>query len=167
MQEIIGDIFTLGIGHDKAVVITTNGQCKNNGCAVMGAGIALTARESFDFYNTRSGKYERIDEVLGRFLRMCPGNHAQYLGLFRYKKSSVVINIMTMPTKHDWRMPSEISLIKRSAEELVEQADLFGLRQIYMPRPGCTNGRLDWECVKNVIAPILDDRFVVCTPPQR
>jgi hypothetical protein len=35
---------------------------------------------------------------------------------------------------------------------------------IYLPRPGCGNGRLNWEDVKKILSPILkSDRFHIVT----
>ena len=39
------------------------------------------------------------------------------------------------------------------------------LDKVYMARPGCGNGQLKWEDVKPLIAPILDDRFIVVERP--
>jgi hypothetical protein len=58
-----------------------------------------------------------------------------------------------------------LELIKRSAGELVLLADKYpGYLRICLPRPGCGNGQLEWRDVKQVIRPILDDRFVVVFP---
>ncbi len=39
------------------------------------------------------------------------------------------------------------------------------LDKVYLVRPGCGNGQLKWEDVKPLIAPILDDRFIVVERP--
>lgn len=132
-----------------AAVVTTNGIIKNNGCAVMSAGIAKFARDTFT----------EIDRKLGNYLRTS-GNHAYYLGHWLYKNH--LITILTMPTKHDWRNDSDINLIKQSAIELVALADKYALQHIFLPCPCCSNGHLDYEKqVKPVIQNILDDRFIV------
>lgn len=137
-------------GKKSAVVIATNGIIKNNGKAVMGAGIAKYFRDT----------YPGIDLILGEQLSMHK-NHAFYLGLFENKTGEKCL-VCTMPTKNDWKNDSDIELIKQSCHELMIIADKFTLTNIYLPRPGCMNGRLDWnKDVKPAIKNLLDDRFVV------
>lgn len=75
----------------------------------------------------------------------------------------------SFPVKHNWYEHADLKLIERSAKELVDTIDDIFLDPddrpptIYLPRPGCGNGRLKWEDVKPVIEPYLDDRFVVVT----
>lgn len=126
-----------------ALVITTNGIIKGNGEAVMGAGIALQAKT----------KYPSLPRELAR--RLGSGNHTYLI------PQSDGRNIVTFPTKHDWRDKSDLNLIKQSAEELVELADANDWTCVVMPKPGCANGMLSWIDVKAVIDPILDDRFIV------
>lgn len=77
------------------------------------------------------------------------------------------VRVLTCPTKHDWRDRSDLTLIRRSCEQLVAICDKFGVRTCYLPRPGCANGGLDWETqVRPVVEPILDDRFVVVDLPR-
>lgn len=145
------DVFALPESSDEAAVVTTNGMVRNNGYAVMGRGVALSAKNNFP----------GIDRTLGRKLR-ATGNHAYDLGIYRHDGREMTV--LTMPTKNDWRDPSDLNLIRQSAYELTKLADEHGLTTIYMPRPGCQNGRLSWEMVQAVIQDILDDRFVICLP---
>ena len=69
--------------------------------------------------------------------------------------------ILSFPVKHNWFNNADISLIKRSAKELLDWSEPF--RSIVLPRPGCGNGGLKWEDVKPVLEPILDGRFHVIT----
>jgi O-acetyl-ADP-ribose deacetylase (regulator of RNase III) len=70
--------------------------------------------------------------------------------------------IVSFPVKHQWfDEKADIFLIRRSAKQLVDLANMTNWQTIAMPRPGCGNGGLDWEDVKPVIESILDDRFVV------
>lgn len=150
MIEIKADIFKKRQGRN-AIAITTNGVIRNNGRAVMGAGIALKAREFFP----------GIDTELGIRLKEC-GNHATLLQM--YGQDSSKWNVITLPTKNDWKQPSDLQLIIQSCKEVKEIADSYDLDEIYMPRPGCSNGKLDWETqVRPAIKDILDDRFIICT----
>jgi len=80
------------------------------------------------------------------------GNHAFYL---------TMENIFSFPTKNDWRDKSDINLIARSAMEITDIANRIGLSQVFLPKPGCANGQLDWSEVNAVISIALDDRFTV------
>ena len=144
MNEIKGNIFQY-IGKADAVCVTTNGVLKKDGSLVMGKGIALAFAK----------KYPRLPSILGGHVNRF-GNRA-----FRVKEDN--IDIVSFPTKNNWRDTSDISLIKKSAKEIVEMADKFNWNKIILPRPGCSNGQLRWKDVKKEIEGILDDRFYVIT----
>lgn len=140
-----------------AICITTNGCFQVDGTAIMGGGIALEARM----------RDPDIAHGLGLMLRMF-GNHAFVLkpplaasGARPYEPA-----ILSFPTKNHPANMSDLSLIRRSAAELVEITDDQGYENVYIPRPGCGLGGLDWEKeVKHLIKPLLDDRFTVVTFP--
>lgn len=138
MREATGDLWTYPA---DVRVITTNGSIRKDGTAVMGRGVALQAKS----------RYHGIENDLGAALAIS-GNRVHWLNE----------EIVSFPVKHHWMLKADIDLIERSARQLVELADTKDAwRTIVMPRPGCGNGGLDWKDVKPVIAPILDDRFVV------
>lgn len=143
-----GDIFMLP-QTGEAVCVTTNGIVKQNGHAVMGAGIALQANNQF-----------HLSAKLGSYLKQY-GNRAFNLGKYR-RYDGHVFTVFSFPTKHDYRNDSDITLICKSAEELVEMCNKFGITRCYLTRPGCGCGKLNWEnIVKPWLSQILDDRFVV------
>ena len=123
------------------VCITTNGVIKKDNTLVMGAGIALQAKERFP----------SIPGTLADLVRVY-GNHTFYL---------TVENLFSFPTKDNWWERSDIDLIVRSSKQLVDITDRMGFAQVYLPKPGCANGQLSWPVVNKVISDILDDRFVV------
>ena len=149
-----GNIFELP-QNNEAVCITTNGIVKSNGKAVMGAGIAKQADQLFHLSN-----------LLGKYLKQY-GNRAFYLGIYqRYSLNNldmpVYFTVFSFPTKHDWREDSDITLICKSAEQLVEMCNKFGITKCYLTPPGCGCGNLNYEAiVKPWISQILDDRFVI------
>ena len=153
-----GNLFLLP-GPLEAGAVTTNGIVKSNGEAVMGAGIAKYARDHFN------GIARRLGEKL-----KSGGNHAYFMGPQSDRSRAAArldpeILVVTLPTKNNWRDDSDLDLIAQSCRELMAIADQNGLRKIYLPMPGCTNGRLDYiSQVRPVIAGILDNRFVVCLP---
>lgn len=143
MKEAFGNIWD----HWNAdgICITTNGVVKDNGELVMGKGIALEARLRYPF----------LPSKLGALVREL-GNRVHPIFTDNY-------SIFSFPTKHHYKDPSDIFLIKQSAIQLVKLVTDLGLKKVYLPRPGCKNGGLEWNVVKEVLAPILDDRFIVIT----
>jgi hypothetical protein len=144
-----GNIFELP-QDGEAVCVTTNGVIKANGCAVMGAGIAKQADDIF-----------HISPRLGMYLKKY-GNRVFNMGKFINASQTKAINVITFPTKHHWKDNSDITLIIRSAEQLMEVCTKFGITKCYLTPPGCGCGKLNWETtVKPWLSQILDDRFVV------
>lgn len=149
MKEIIGNVWEL-VGPDDILVITTNGFVRKDGSAVMGRGIAYQATQ----HDTDVAK--RLGYMITKY-----GNHVHYI-----RDEPIWFSF---PVKHHWKEQADIELIERSAKELVERLDYSFMKipdnggKVYLPRPGCGNGRLKWEDVKPVIEPYLDDRFVVIT----
>lgn len=142
MKIGIGDLWTFPATFR---VITTNGCQRSDGTAVIGKGCALQAKQ----------RYPDIAHELGHDLDL----HGARVVLLSH-------NIFAFPTKYDWRKPSVLSLIKRSAMQLVELVDEECAKAnkeltTVMPPPGCGNGGLDWWDVRAILEPILDDRFTV------
>lgn len=123
------------------VCITTNGIIKKDGTLVMGAGIALQAKQRFPTLPIA------LADAVSQY-----GNHTFYLP---------DENVFSFPTKHDWRDKSDLALIAKSAAQLLVITERMGFSQVFLPKPGCANGQLNWEDVKNVISMVLDDRFTV------
>ncbi len=146
MNEVRGDIFDLMEGDYDAFCITTNGYVKKNGACVMGAGIAKTCRDRFKGIDMRLGA--RITSY---------GNHVYQLGRYEHGR------ILSFPVKHKWYEKADLDLIERSCHELNRLIEKKGYKKVLLPRPGCGNGKLKWEDVKKVIAPILSDKIYVVT----
>jgi len=127
-------------GH--TIVITTNCTVRKNGCAVMGRGCAGQAKQRFP----------KLPKELGSAIRRFPTD-TFYFPQYR---------LITMPVKHHWFDWATLTLILRGAATLAGMGQEQGIpRPIYLPRPGCGNGRLRWEAVKPHLAPLLDDNFIV------
>ncbi|AOQ24665.1 hypothetical protein MTAT_20100 [Moorella thermoacetica] len=141
-QEVCGDLWELARG--DVLVITTNGCINSRGECIMGRGIALQAKQRFP----------EVAKKLGGYIRQY-GNRCFNLGRFGD------YTLVSFPTKDDWRKPSSLELIIRSAGQLVEMANKFEWSVVYMPRPGCGNGRLSWQQVAPVLERILDERFYI------
>lgn len=136
----------------EAMCVTTNGIVKQNGEAVMGAGIAKQVNDYFHVAN-----------LLGKYINEY-GNRAFNLGVYsrQYLNDVVYFRLFTLPTKHHFRLDSDINLIVKSCEQLVEMCTKFNINKCYLTPPGCGCGNLDYESiVKPWISQILDDRFIV------
>jgi hypothetical protein len=132
----------------EAMCVTTNGIVKPNGHAVMGAGIAKQANDLM-----------HLSALLGKYLTKY-GNRAFNLG--KYTDNTRTYTVFSFPTKHHWKEDSDITLISKSAEQLVEMCNKFGITKCYLTPPGCGCGKLNWETtVKPWLSQILDDRFIV------
>jgi hypothetical protein len=125
------DYLSLPQNDNEYVIITTNGIIKKNGLAVMGAGLAKLAAQT----------YPQLPEQLAYFLEI-HGNRC-----FRFPQYKVI----TFPTKYHFKDKSDIDLIVKSLEELKLMIEKFDIQKVYMPRVGCRNGQLEWSEVKPVI----------------
>ena len=153
MIEIVGNMFDSKLLEDikpNAICITTNGFVKNNGRAVMGAGNAKYARD----------KFGDIDLWLGVLLNR-NGNIVQHIYSFN-TDSGRKINVLAFPVKHHWQDKADIDLIKRSCEQLNNTIITSMYLRVILPRPGCENGKLNWQTeVKPIIEKHLDSRVYI------
>lgn len=124
------------------IVIPTNGSVKKNGENVMGAGLALQAKNMFPELPTLLGC------AINRF-----GNACICVDKLR---------IIAFPTKRKWRENSSFQLIEKSCAELVRIVKANKIpTPVYIPKVGCGHGNLDWKFVEPILDKILDDRFVI------
>lgn len=153
MRQHKGDIWALSRTIQDAgkpaplIFITTNGYVKKDGKGVMGAGIAKEAKNLF----------EGVDKSLGEAL-IERGNVVSYLGTWNL--DNYEYRLFSFPVKDHWRDAAKNELIIKSmqyAEGLARKLkDVF----ILIPRPGCGNGRRDWQTeIQPLVAPYVE------TPP--
>jgi hypothetical protein len=134
-----------------AICITTNLTRKNNGDAVMGAGIALAAAKA----------WPNLPAVYGDHLRSNPTGRADTL--LPWQPDDKTSTIVMFPTKDHWKDKSILSLIDNSFKQLVQMADIYKWTNVCLPRPGCSLGGLNWEREVHPLATFhLDERFTVC-----
>lgn len=137
---------------DGVKAITTNGIRYFGGSEglwylVMGAGIALQAAKKYPIL-----QYD-LAVLVEKF-----GNLPFYLP---------DLNLMSFPTKEHWRDPSPLWLIERSALLMLSHMEEFEIEHIFLPRPGCSLGGLDWETeVKPLLDPILPDTVTIVDVPN-
>ena len=154
MKEIHDDDMFDLIDHtyinSSVLCITTNGDLNKNGECIMGKGVALQFKNLFP----------DLPKRIGNFIQQY-GNRVFNLGLFNYK--GIPIRIMTFPTKHHWKEESDINLIRKSCEEIIQVCDKYNCDTIFLPAPGIGSGKLNYKTtVEPVISLILDSRFYIC-----
>lgn len=145
MQEIDGNLWDFWEA-GYWIAITTNGTVKNNGCAVMGRGVARDC----------ANKIPEMRRMLGEQLK-AHGNH-----VFMFQEP---IRAFTFPVKYGWFETASPALIQRSALELVNAVNSYQIPEVFLPRPGCGNGGLNWNQVRPLLEGVLDHRFTVVWRP--
>ena len=131
-----------------AVCFTSNGIVKANGELVMGAGVAKAFRNKWPDLPKRFGVLVRLEGNIVNY-------HEQQI---RYDRD---VFIVSFPTKNDWRDNSDIGLIKKSANELMQLANRLNWKNVALTKPGCGLGGLKWNEVSKVLEPILDNRVTI------
>lgn len=171
MLEQRGNMFDISC---DAMCITTNGFVKTNGECVMGRGIAKAIQQYLP----------DIPKVLGKAIQH-KGNRVHLLYPHVPDTHPAVLSFPVKPVSkvcqsHDdyvshmrfnigqtipgWACKADISIIQRSAKELVELANAHPeWQKILIPRAGCGAGELRWDSVQPILAEILDDRFIAVT----
>lgn len=143
---MIGDIFELA-QTNEVICVTTNSIVKKDNAAVMGAGVARLFRDRF----------KGLDSRLGQFIKDY-GNRCFNMGRYEYKGKSLIV--ATFPTKHDYNNDSDLDLIEKSANEILDMANKFKWEKIYLPFPGGGKGNLKWNEVSLRLRK-LDSRFII------
>ena len=138
MKEATGDLWTYPAEYR---LITTNGVRNSLNELIMGAGVALEAKQRYTTLPAKLGKWV---EEYGNRPFVC-----------------VEEKIITFPTKRNWRDLSDVFLIRESAKLIVAIVDKYGIGSVVGTRPGCGNGGLDWKTVKPYIADVFDDKFTI------
>lgn len=126
------------------ITIPINWSTKQNGNAIMGAGLARQAAE----------KYPDIPKWLGEIIQI-DTLHVVHQSL---KK------ILFFPTKKHWKENSTIDLITQGCFDMNFIQQNFIPKSnvpIYLPMLGCGLGHLQWNDVLPILHAKLDDNFCV------
>ena len=168
MLEITGNIFNRQswscqpLTQEIALCITTNGIVRANGIAVMGAGVAKACRDRFPQTPVILG--QPFPALQRRGLRLT-AFRGQKLALFgnqvHYLLTHNKTHILSFPTKHDWRHPSDMNSIVASARTLAELASLRPSCTFILTCPGCGCGGLSWSSVKDTISFLPDNCWII------
>lgn len=145
MIEVCDDLWKYYGKPGYVVCITTNACVNNDGKAAMGKGVALDARE----------RIRGIDRALGNALKQ-HGNRPFWLDNRK---------VHTFPTKNHYKDRSPIPLVARSAEYLRKLALKYPKLTFCITRPGCGEGRLNWEKEVLPIMSKLPDNVWVMEKP--
>ena len=140
MIEATGDLWAYSADW---FCIPTSGSVRQDGRAVMGAGVALQARSL----------YPGLDTLVGALIRG-EGNH---LGVFGREHTGYNRNLITFPTKRVYYQKADLLLIQDSAQGLGIIARYRKDEVFVLPTPGCGEGRLKWEEVRPYIEDFLPD----------
>lgn len=141
MYVLKEDIWNLWKKGNNIICITTNGSIKHNGACVMGRGVALEAKQHIS----------RLDFLVGEAIQQV-GNIPIFFQ---------TLGICTFPTKHNWWEQSDIELIKKSLEHLIGLCKQNPGHTWYLPKPGCSNGQLEWKEVRPIIEPLMIPEIVI------
>lgn len=151
MKEVFGNLWDF----DGIPCILTNGTARPiDGFAIMGAGVALEAKE----------RMPSLPKLLGANLRFL-GNH---VFLFPPSAQSGYHSVITFPTKHNWQdRKADLALITQSTQELLTIQASMGSPRINLPRPGCGKGKLTWAEVKPIVSVLPDNIYIVGWPNEK
>jgi len=150
MKEVKRDIWDAYDNDPACVVcITTNVFVKKNGQAVMGRGTAAQAAK----------RWPSLPRLLGNRIR-ANGNVVQVIAprllAFPVKPVSGISDGQNVVrhTQHrfpkgstvpGWAMKADPDIIRESLAQLARIRQHHGRERVFLPRPGCGAGELDWE----------------------
>lgn len=125
------------------ICITTNGVLDSRYHLVMGAGIALEAKQRFP----------SLPEYFGRMVKQ-HGNNVYY-----WPSILDQVSIFSFPTKHHRKDKSSLSLIRQSCEQLVSVSSRYLGKStpIAIPAPGCNHVGLLWDQVEPTLNEVLSE----------
>ena len=148
MIELRADIWEI-YAAGQVVCITTNGFVKKNGEAVMGRGVAYQAARRWPDLPARLGHLIRANGNVVQVIR-------ERLVAFPVKPVSGV-STGTNVVRHmrsrfpsgswvpGWAMVADLDIIARSLRQLAQLRQAEGWERVYLPRPGCGAGEVNWE----------------------
>lgn len=167
MREITGDFWVLYQARKAGIFcIPTNGAVKSNGHAVMGRGLAEQALDRFpdiagrlgEQLHTMGNRVQFIHERLLAFPTKPVDGVSTHDNVVSYLRKRFPPGRMVP----GWALLADLDLIARSLRQLVYMHDRLGWDDVYLPRPGCGAGELDWHAqVKPLCEPFPDWLIVV------
>jgi len=153
MRIIRGNLWNEYIHGYDAVCCTTNMCVKKDGSLVMGAGIAKQFADRFPILPKTWG--HATCKINNGYLK------SGLIVTKYYEENNFIIDIVSFPTKYNWKDKSSLRLIEKSAEQLCMISYALNWSRILLPKPGCSNGGLKWKEVSQILSKILDNRFFI------
>ena len=126
------------------VCITTNSIVKQNGELVMGAGIALKAKQRVPTLPLDFGNQIKSKNLQGKFYGLLL-SHEKYLAF---------------QTKLHYQDESPLDVVQQSCNLLNRLAKKYPDKSFGLPYPGISNGRLDPKVVYPFLKDLPDNVFV-------
>jgi hypothetical protein len=166
VKEVKGDIWSYWI-ESYPICITVNGCMRQDGCAVMGRGVAAQAARRIPELPARLGglivKYgwEKVYQIAPYILSfpvkrdqgVCDGSNVVHHMAHKFRPGDLVPG---------WALKAEVEIIADSLVLLHRWVGYFARDHIVLPRPGCGAGELDWETqVKPLCAKYGDWLWVI------
>lgn len=150
------------------ICITINGYVRNNGRAVMGRGVSAQAARRIENLPTILGtSIQEHGNVVRQVVPMVLSFPVKpCYGVCSHHGGNVVPHVRKRYNPGDhvpgWAMHADPEIIKRSLWELSFWHDyLHDDATVYLPRPGCGAGRLNWERDVRPLCEVFDDWLVV------
>jgi len=139
MHIVAGDLWTYNALAYSTIYrgVTTNSTLNSSNDLVMGAGVALQAKD----------RYPELPTRLGHAIAAAPD-----VSMHVFHD----IHIFSFQTKDDWRKPSRLDLIGLSLMELQRNAEIYNAYAWVLPLPGCGNGGLDWH---SQVRPLIVEEY--------
>jgi len=111
-----------------------------NCVGVMGKGVALEFKKRFpDMFEAYKGACSRGEVAPGRL----------HVWETPYEPTTTIVNL---PTKRHWRDGSRYEDVESGLMALGEYLKTRGPINVALPPPGCGNGGLDWNVVKEMVS---------------
>lgn len=146
MREVAGNLWALYSELDHVICITTNGMVKKNGEAVCGRGCAKEATYYIPGFAHMLGSYIKKNGNVPGMLQTGEDN----------------VGVFIFPVKHVWWDKASTKLIKMGLKILATKAKQHPDTTFVLPRPGCGNGKLNWETdVKPLCEDMLPNNVLV------
>lgn len=141
MSEDVWDLHAAGAW----VVIPTNQQTRNDGTAVMGAGLARQAADRFPGLAADYGKALRRGDLCVAYEQR---------------------RLLCVPTKRHWKDQSQLADIGHVVGRLRQWAKRSLPDMVAVPALGCGHGGLDWVDVEPLLDTLPQPPFVLVAPSR-
>lgn len=158
MININGNIFDY-INTNCIICIPTNGIVKNDGHAVMGAGLALSFKNKYNDLPRRLGSYLlKFNKNKPYILAGIKNNNYFIPKENEFNDCSLIVSF---PTKNNYKDNSSLELIKNSCIVLDKIVNKYNIEKVYLPKVGCGLGNLNYKDVENLLSKYFDNRYYI------